>query len=170
MATTMIARTTATGPTSNPTEPRTLAASTSDPAATTANARTAATTRVPPIEPGAGPAIPHYSGTLVVKPTRVLGLGEYVASNRMRLAMQSDGNLVVLDEGGTARWSSRTAGSGHHVVFQNDGNLVVYSADNRALWSSGTAGYAGAELVLQNDGNLMILADGAAVWAVDTAH
>ncbi|MGV9935199.1 hypothetical protein ACWDY4_32250 [Streptomyces olivaceoviridis] len=112
----------------------------------------------------------HWS-TKVVNATYVLHSGESVASDRMRITMRTNGDLVVSDEHGTVRWSSHTHGSGNYAVFQDDGNLAVYSANHTSLWTSGTAGNAGAELVIQSDGNVVILSrSGTAVWAAGTAH
>ena len=55
--------------------------------------------------------------------------------------MQSDGNLVITNDG-TAVWSSRSAGSpGAFVALQGDGNVVVYNTKGVGLWSSGTVGF-----------------------------
>ncbi|MET8767344.1 hypothetical protein [Streptomyces sp. NPDC004658] len=109
--------------------------------------------------------------TKVVNATYVLHSGESVASDRMRITMRADGDLVISDEHGTIRWSSHTQGSGNYAVFQDDGNLAVYSANHTSLWTSGTAGNTGAELVIQSDGNVVILSrSGTAVWAAGTAH
>ncbi len=57
-----------------------------------------------------------------------------------RVAMQTDGNLVVYSAANKALWSSRTAGnSGAYLVMQDDANAVVYSAAAKALWASNTA-------------------------------
>jgi hypothetical protein len=58
-----------------------------------------------------------------------------------RVAMQSDGNLVVYDAGGTPRWSSGTWNEpGAYVLAQSDGNLVVYRG-LEPKWASGTGVY-----------------------------
>ncbi|MER7183284.1 hypothetical protein ABT404_28080, partial [Streptomyces hyaluromycini] len=115
--------------------------------------------------------VTHDWSTKVVNSTYVLDAGDSVASNRMRITLRSNGNLVISDENGVVRWSSGTSGAGNHAVFQADGNFVVYSSDNRTLWSSGTAGNDGAELVIQADGNVAILSAGdATLWAAGTQH
>lgn len=106
--------------------------------------------------------------TRVVYGTYVLHPGESIATNRMRLALRSDGDLVISDQGGKAVWSTGTHASGTHAVFQADGNLVLYSSDNETLWSSRTDGHDGAVLVLQGDGNLTIRQGGALLWASGT--
>ncbi|MER6377826.1 hypothetical protein ABT255_58600 [Streptomyces mirabilis] len=109
--------------------------------------------------------------TKVINGTSVLASGQSVASNRMRITMRSEGDLVISDENGVVRWSSHTSSSGAHAVFQGDGNLVIYSTAGKTLWSSGTAGHDGAELVIQNDGNVVVLStDGRALWAAGTSH
>jgi len=118
----------------------------------------------------AKPATPDWS-TKVVSTTTVLDSGDSVASNRMRITLGSNGNLVISDENGVVRWSSGTSGSGNRAVFQADGNLVVYSSDGKTLWSSGTGGNDGAKLVIQADGNVAILTAGdSTLWAAGTQH
>jgi hypothetical protein len=49
--------------------------------------------------------------------------------------MQSDGNFVVYDGQGAARWFTGSAGNANaSLVIQNDGNLVVYSSAGQAVW------------------------------------
>jgi hypothetical protein len=55
-------------------------------------------------------------------------------------AMQSDGNLVVYDKGGAARWASKTGASADRLFVQDDGNLVIRDAAGQPLWASGTGG------------------------------
>lgn len=56
-----------------------------------------------------------------------------------RVVMQSDGNLVVYDGGGSPVWASNTYNNpGAFLAVQDDENVVVYSADGRAIWSSNT--------------------------------
>jgi len=62
-----------------------------------------------------------------------------------RFIMQTDGNLVLYDSGGTARWDSKTCNNpGAFLRVQNDGNLVVYKRGSQtetaanALWASGS--------------------------------
>ncbi|MEU3186694.1 hypothetical protein ABZ707_21195 [Streptomyces sp. NPDC006923] len=115
-------------------------------------------------------ATPEW-GTRVVQATTVIGPGESVASNRMRITMGTNGNLVISDENGVVRWSSHTEGRGYKAVFQADGHFVVYTQDNQTAWSSGTAGNPGAQLVIQGDGNVTIQsASGAGLWSAGTQH
>ncbi|MEU0949400.1 hypothetical protein ABZ379_43060 [Streptomyces canus] len=110
-------------------------------------------------------------GTRVITGTTVLEPGQSVASNRMRITMGTDGNLMISDENGVVRWSSHTEGTGSKAVFQNDGNFVVYTKDGKSAWSSHTNGHDGARLVIQNDGNVAIYTvDGAALWSAGTQH
>jgi hypothetical protein len=106
--------------------------------------------------------------TRVVHGTFVLQPGESVATDRMRLVLGDDGDLVLRDQGGKAVWSSDTHASDAHAVFQADGNLVVYSSDDQTLWSSRTDGNDGAVLVLQADGNLTIRQGDTLLWATGT--
>jgi hypothetical protein len=61
------------------------------------------------------------------------------------LIMQTDGNLVLYDTSGQARWDSKTQGNpGAFLNVQDDGNLVVYRAGSttetvdNSLWSTRT--------------------------------
>jgi hypothetical protein len=92
------------------------------------------------------------------------------------VAMQTDGNLVIYDNG-TAVWSSNTAGfSGADLKLQDDDNLVIYQGGGDAIWDWGS-GYLGDtlnpgwtlspgeelqspshqySLIMQGDGNLVL--------------
>ncbi|WP_089104516.1 hypothetical protein [Streptomyces hyaluromycini] len=116
-------------------------------------------------------AAPHQWGTRVVNATTVLGAGQSVSTDHVRLAMTSTGNLVITDTNGTVLWSAGTSGAGNRAVFQADGNFVVYGSADQTLWTAGTAGNNGAELVLQADGNVTVLtSSGTVVWASGTVH
>jgi hypothetical protein len=95
--------------------------------------------------------------------------GQSIASpsNRYRLLMQADGNLVLYDDvERSAPWSTKTPGTAAgHVIMQSDGNLVLYDGQGRDQWSTGTPGNTGAYLTLQNDGNLVVYRiDGESPW------
>jgi len=60
--------------------------------------------------------------------------------------MQNDGNLVIIDSTGSARWNSETENTngknndngGVKLVLQEDRNLVIYDAVGKAIWASNT--------------------------------
>jgi len=108
--------------------------------------------------------------TETIEATFVFRLGDSVSTNRTRLHLQGDGDLVIIDEVGTVRWRSNTAGTGNTAVFQDDGHFVVYDRDQRAVWTSGTAGRPGAVLVIAADGDVDIVHNGTVVWSSNTAH
>jgi pseudomonalisin len=55
--------------------------------------------------------------------------------------MQTDGNLVVYNSAGQARWNTSTGGrNGAVLLVQNDGNAVLYSHLGQPLWWTGTGG------------------------------
>jgi hypothetical protein len=108
--------------------------------------------------------------TQTIEATFVFRLGDSVSTNRTRLHLQGDGDLVIIDEVGTVRWRSNTAGTGNTAVFQDDGHFVVYDRDQRPVWTSGTAGRPGAVLVLAADGDVDIVHNGTVVWSSNTAH
>jgi hypothetical protein len=96
-----------------------------------------------------------------------------------QLIMQSDGNLVIYQNGG-AIWATGTnqygtGGNPDAAVMQSDGNFVIYNYQNfpnndwRYVWDTGTNGNPGAVLGLRSDGNLMVIApNGAVLWQSGT--
>ena len=98
--------------------------------------------------------------------------GMAISSSKAFLVEQPDGNLVVYDENGRARWSARTNGQpGAITSFQSDGNLVVYGSAGSALWSARTCCRAGSTLHVQGDGNVVIYDNaGSPLWATGTNH
>lgn len=61
-----------------------------------------------------------------------------------RLQLQSDSNLVLYTDGGSALWASNTVGSGaEYLILQNDGNLVLKTGSHSAVWSTDTGDSAG---------------------------
>ncbi len=94
----------------------------------------------------------------------------YAPNGFYYVEMQTDGNLVLRNDVGTALWSSGTAGNaGAYAILQTDGNFVVYSAAGKALWSTDTTGDNGATLEMQDDGNLVLYTtSGAAPWSSKT--
>ncbi|MEU1089408.1 hypothetical protein ABZ401_21765 [Streptomyces sp. NPDC005892] len=107
--------------------------------------------------------------TTVVNSTSVLEAGQSWSTNRVVLAFQGDGNLVLYDKQGTPLWWSGTVGQGAKAVFQADGNLAVYTQDSRTAWSSRTQGHDGASLVLRADGNMVVQQGGTVLWSSGTA-
>ncbi|MFD3442282.1 mannose-binding protein [Streptomyces sp. NPDC058685] len=104
-------------------------------------------------------------GTMTVYATSALQVGQAWSTNRIRMVMQSDGNLVVYNEKGKPIWAAMTFGANHRAVFQQDGNLVIHNADDRPIWASKSQGHEGAQLVLRADGKVVILHDGGMIWS-----
>jgi hypothetical protein len=107
------------------------------------------------------------SGCGVMVPNQALGIDQVATScdGRFSLVQQSDGNLVLYQDGAGARWSTQTNGSGGEAtVMQSDGNLVIYAAGGKPVWSSGTSGYAGAWLSIRDDGSVVIDTGSKLVW------
>jgi hypothetical protein len=74
------------------------------------------------------------------QPWRPLWASNTAGSSVGSTDMQSDGNLVLYDSGGTPLWASNTAGNpGSRLVLQDDGNVVVYRPDNTPIWATNTA-------------------------------
>ncbi|NBM19049.1 mannose-binding protein [Streptomyces sp. GC420] len=110
------------------------------------------------------PRTPAWTST-VVSATSVLSVGRSWSTNRIRMVMQEDGNLVVYNENNNATWASMTFGTGHTARFQADGNLVIHNADDRPIWAAGSYGHEGAKLVLRKDGKVVVMDGGTVVWS-----
>ncbi|MDQ0585086.1 protein kinase domain-containing protein [Streptomyces rishiriensis] len=105
----------------------------------------------------------------VVQAPFELATGESTAAGARSLVMQQDGNLVIYDQDGKARWASRTSGEGNSARFQADGNLVVYTSGGQPVWASRTTGRQGTVLVFQADGDVVIKSGDTVLWAAGTA-
>lgn len=53
-----------------------------------------------------------------------------------KLSLLRTGNLVLLDAGSIALWSTETASSSVHLRLHNDGNLVLHNTTGDSLWES----------------------------------
>ncbi len=101
----------------------------------------------------------------------------YSQNRQYRLALQSDGNLVLYNASGVGLWNSKTNNSAsgwtYRLYYAPDGNLIlkkVTSAGAEAdIWASytearrGTADYQNARrayLSVQNDGNVALYYSG----------
>jgi hypothetical protein len=148
----------------------TAAASTSAAAPTKTPAPTPTTTATVQQTTATKRPTPQWT-TLTVKATKVWRRGDVVQTNRTKLTLQSDGDLVIIDEFGNVRWHSDTGGHGSIAVFQSDGRLVVYDQRLRTLWASSDNQQNGAVLVLQANGDVDIISRGGrTIWSADTAH
>lgn len=97
-----------------------------------------------------------------------LNPGQMVASPKSGyvLAMQQDGNLVMIAPGNRPVWSSGTRVPNTVLQVQQDGNVVLYAPGHKQVWSTGTNGKWNAVLAVQDDGNLVVVAPGnQPVWA-----
>ncbi|WP_426500354.1 mannose-binding protein [Streptomyces sp. D54] len=104
-------------------------------------------------------------GTQTVSATSSIGVGQSWATNRIRMTMQQDGNLVVYNEQNKPIWAAMTFGENHRAIFQPDGNLVVHNGDDRAIWASKTHDFGGAQLVLRPDAKVVVVHNGRVVWS-----
>ncbi|MDX2969170.1 hypothetical protein PWY87_30650 [Kribbella solani] len=86
-----------------------------------------------------------------------------------RLQLQSDGNAVIVKNGRTPIWSTKTISKGGYATMQTDGNFVVYSAAKRPLWATKTVRH-GAVLQMQDDGNLVVVYGRTPIWASNTGR
>ncbi|WP_329217724.1 mannose-binding protein [Streptomyces microflavus] len=117
----------------------------------------------PKPEPKAAPK-PNW-GTQTVSATSSIGVGQSWATNRIRMTMQQDGNLVVYNEQNKPIWAAMTFGQNHRAIFQPDGNLVIHNGDDRAIWASKTHDFGGAQMVLRPDAKVVIVHNGRVVWS-----
>ncbi len=101
-------------------------------------------------------------------PTEVQSLASGTSATSVngttRLAMQTDGNLVLYIGSWQARWATGTFVPGDKAVVQSDGNFVVYRPSGAPAWSA--AVYSpGAYLIVQDDGNVVLYSPtGQALW------
>jgi hypothetical protein len=104
-----------------------------------------------------------------------MNTGEYLfygqeiwASNcGFKLALESNGNLVIRDRNGVAAWAANTGGSTpKYAKFQTDGNFIVSSFDgSQVFWKTNTANKSATSLKIQSDANLVMTnASGGLVW------
>ncbi|WP_306820037.1 protein kinase domain-containing protein [Streptomyces sp. DSM 40750] len=114
-------------------------------------------------------ATPDWT-TTCVQPNSQISAGQSWRTNRTRMVMRTNGDLVIYDEDDRARWSSGTTGSGNRAYLQGDGNLVVFGASGESLWHSATQGHDGAVLCLGADGNVNIIYQDRAIWSAGTGH
>ncbi|MFF4490834.1 protein kinase [Streptomyces sp. NPDC001544] len=138
-------------------------ATASSPATAGGTATAGSTESAPAPEPQ-----PAGGALKTVQATFELAAGESVGAGARTLVMQKDGNLVIYDQDGKARWASLTQGDGNSARFQSDGNLVVYNSQGQAIWASLTDGHQGAVLVFQTDGNVVIKSGDTVFWAAGT--
>ncbi|MFE8008181.1 mannose-binding protein [Streptomyces sp. NPDC057418] len=103
--------------------------------------------------------------TVTVSAPSVLEVNQAWTTNRIRMVMQADGNLVVLNELGKPIWAAMTFGANHRAIFQPDGNLVIHNGDDRPIWASRTHDYGGAQLVFRADAKVVIVHNGRVVWS-----
>ncbi|MFF0885384.1 mannose-binding protein [Streptomyces sp. NPDC003456] len=104
-------------------------------------------------------------GTATISATSVLEVNQAWTTNRIRMIMQTDGNLVVYNEKGKPIWASMTFGQNHRAIFQQDGNLVIHNGDDRPIWAARTHGHEGAQLVLRADAKVVIVHNGGVIWS-----
>jgi hypothetical protein len=130
--------------------------------------------RVRTTTPATPPISSRRGGSGVMEAGTILHPNDSVTSTdgRYLLLYQSDGNLVLYDEGGAGLWSTGTEGTGPGTAtMQGDGNLVVYDRDRNPVWASGTDGFANARLIIQDDGNGVIYeSSGIAVWSTNSVR
>jgi hypothetical protein len=106
-------------------------------------------------------------------PDTRLNVGDTVTSSdgSLTLVYQSDGNLVLYQNGGGAPpWASCTAGhSPGFVAMQGDGNFVVYDADGHSPFSTRTDRHPGATLTVGREGRAEVVGSGGeTLWRSDT--
>lgn len=115
-------------------------------------------------------ALASLAATTVLPSGEGLAPGDRLTTERTRLVMQQDGNLVFsarTDSGWKEIWASETDGNpGAYALMQDDGNLVVYSTGGSALWHAGTFDHPGAYLQLEDRDRRIVIydAEGLALW------
>lgn len=128
---------------------------------------------------------PHNFGSTLyasIGHNKTLKPGDYLCNGNYRAILQGDGNFVIYNNKGQARWATTTAltsndnkaYSNYRFVVQEDGNLVLYgkpkaNGGDRWIWATGTNGAKGNyTLKLESNGVLNLYrsatASGSKVW------
>ena len=91
-------------------------------------------------------------------------------NGKFTLRMQTDGNLVFLNDKGEVKFHTGTApNKGAVATMQTDGNFTV-TKNGKALFHTGTQG-SGVNLHVQDDGNLTVRnRDGKVLWALSDVN
>jgi hypothetical protein len=143
-------------------------------AAVFAGSLLAATTAVadePSRAAGAVSAVRTAAGAALKSGEKLEGGQEVESANgRFTLRMQTDGNLVFLDDKGKVLFHTGTApNEGAVATMQGDGNFTV-TKNGKALFHTGTQG-SGVNMHVQNDGNLTVRTpDGKVLWALNDVN
>lgn len=84
--------------------------------------------------------VPNGNLEVVNPVNRIVWQSGTIGTGANKLALQTDGNLVLYARGGNAVWASNTQGNeGAFLVVQGDGDIVIRRADRTAIWATGTA-------------------------------
>ena len=112
------------------------------------------------VHPQPGTSAPRLEGAdWILSPGTHFTHGDFVQTGRSLLIFQADGNLVLYDDLGRARWASGTDHRGQEAIFQTDGNLVVYVRRGDPF-SSRTCCYTGLEFRISGQGFIQIQGSG----------
>jgi len=127
------------------------------------------TTQTPPADDQTPPddTKPPAAGCGALLPGQSLGVDEGATScdGRFTLIQQSDGNLVLYQNGVGALWSNLKNGTDSRLtVMQEDGNLVSYTPELAPVWHTSTNGNPGAWLSIGDEGSLIIHAGDKLIW------
>ncbi|MFJ8949918.1 mannose-binding protein [Streptomyces sp. NPDC102381] len=150
-------------PTKEKETPKAVTKTVAPPPAPTTSAPAPKATPKPKPKPKAAPK-PDWGVTTIGAPS-VLEVNQAWTTNRIRMIMQPDGNLVVYNENNKPIWASMTFGERHRAIFQSDGNLVIHNGDDRPIWASKSHGHEGSRLVLRADAKVVIVHNGKVIWS-----
>ena len=76
-----------------------------------------------------------YVGPLVYAPAMFWQSGTS-GKGGLKATMQTDGDFVISDKGGTVIWKSQTHGRGVRIVIMDDMSVCVLDKNARVVWSS----------------------------------
>ncbi|MFJ7207151.1 peroxidase [Streptomyces sp. NPDC098789] len=99
-----------------------------------------------------------------VHPGTVLRPGDVLDAGAARLALESNGDLVLRGGDDRTLWSAGTSGAGAEAHFSADGELSVRTEAGAVSWSSKTAGHPGARLLVRPTGDVVLLQGGTTLW------
>lgn len=88
-----------------------------------------------------------------------------IVNGSYTLTLQTSGDLVVTGPSGLVQHSCTGTGRSLYARMETNGNLVVRDVGGTILWQSNTGAYSGAELFLNSDGTLAVKSGGVTRWS-----
>lgn len=103
-------------------------------------------------------------GTASLDAGQELQSGQKLVFGTLALVMGADGNIVITDQGNAVWANGKIGNPGAVLKMQSDGNLVEYTTGGTAVWSSGTAGDAPDHAELTGASGFEVVSSGTRLW------